>query len=69
VTPRTERKRIALPLDASHAPLTLARSAELARFNMGSTVILLLPAGAGEWLGTLAAGSVIRVGTALGHVS
>ena len=69
VTPRPERRRIDLPLDASRAPLTLARGAELGRFNMGSTVILLLPAGACEWLGSLAGGSAIRVGATLAHVS
>jgi phosphatidylserine decarboxylase len=69
VTPRAERRRIALPLDESRAPLTLARGAELGRFNMGSTVILLLPAGSGEWLSTLSAGSAIRVGMALAHLS
>jgi len=69
VTPRTPRQRIDLPLDASRAPLTLARGAELGRFNMGSTVILLLPPGAGEWLGTLRAGSAIRVGGALAYLS
>lgn len=68
VTPRTQRKRSELPLDASRAPLTLARGAELGRFNMGSTVILLLPPGRGEWLGTLSAGSTIRVGATLARL-
>jgi phosphatidylserine decarboxylase len=69
VTPRPARQRSDLPLDASRAPLSLARTAELGRFNMGSTVILLLPPGAGEWLATLAPGSAIRVGTTLARVS
>jgi phosphatidylserine decarboxylase len=69
VTPRTPRKRSDLPLDASRAPLMLARGAELGRFNMGSTVILLLPPDAGEWRGTLSAGSAVRVGTRLGRLT
>ena len=69
VTPRPARQRTDLPLDTSRAPLTLARAAELGRFNMGSTVILLLPPGTGEWLGTLGPGSAIRVGTTLAHLN
>jgi phosphatidylserine decarboxylase len=69
VTPRPGRQRTDLPLDASRAPLSLARTAELGRFNMGSTVILLLPPGTAEWLGTLGAGSAIRVGTRLALLS
>jgi phosphatidylserine decarboxylase len=63
VTPRTRR-----PCELNSAPgadLRLAKGAEVARFNMGSTVILLLPRGQGDWLGGFAAGSQIRVGQAL----
>jgi phosphatidylserine decarboxylase len=69
VTPRFARQRTDLPLDASRAPLSLARTAELGRFNMGSTVILLLPPRTCDWTGTLGPGSVIRVGTTLARVS
>ena len=69
VTPRAERKRTDLPLDASRAPLTLARGAEMGRFNMGSTVILLLPPRTAEWLGALGPGSAVRVGAALARLS
>jgi len=47
---------------------TLARGAELGRFNMGSTVILLLPAGAVEWRPDLVPGRAVRVGEALGRI-
>lgn len=47
VAPRRSGRVAALPVDPSAAPL--ARGAELGRFNMGSTVIVLLPAGAGRW--------------------
>jgi len=65
VTPRRPRRRAELRLDASAASLTLARTAEVGRFNMGSTVILLLPPGAAQWHATLAAGSTVRVGEAI----
>jgi phosphatidylserine decarboxylase len=69
VTPRSPRRRTELPLDASRASLTLARGAELGRFNMGSTVILLLPPGRCEWLPALAPGSAIRVGERLARLT
>jgi phosphatidylserine decarboxylase len=65
VTPRTPRTRAALPLDGSRSPLALPRGAELGRFNMGSTVILLLPPGSAGWLPGLAPGATVRVGQAL----
>jgi phosphatidylserine decarboxylase len=52
-----------LPQPASRR---LARGAELGRFNMGSTVVLLLPRGAATWTG-VAEGDVVRVGQSLGQ--
>ena len=69
VTPRRPRRRTELPLDASRASLTLARSAEVGRFNMGSTVILLLPPERAEWLPTLAAGDALRVGEPIARLA
>ncbi|HEY0768369.1 MAG TPA: archaetidylserine decarboxylase [Steroidobacteraceae bacterium] len=69
VTPRAVRRRADLPLDASRAALNLEKGAELGRFNMGSTVILLLPPGRSEWLHTLAPGSSVRVGQALARLT
>ncbi len=48
--------------------ITLERFAELGRFNMGSTVILLLPSGAAEFAPGLTADDAVRVGQTLGHV-
>jgi len=45
-----------------------ARGAELGRFNMGSTVILLLPAGSVDWDATRRPGSAVEVGMALGRL-
>jgi phosphatidylserine decarboxylase len=46
----------------------LARGAELGRFAMGSTVILLLPGDAVAWLPERGPGTRVRVGEALGLV-
>jgi len=48
-------------------PPILARGAELGRFNLGSTVILLFPRGAIAWQDGLAAGQAVRMGQALGR--
>jgi phosphatidylserine decarboxylase len=69
VTPRAVRGCADLPLDASRAGLNLEKGAELGRFNMGSTVILLLPPGGSEWLPGLAPGSSVRVGQALARLT
>lgn len=50
--------------------LELARGAEIGRFNMGSTVIVLTPPGAGlAWRPDLAAGTPLRMGERLGNIS
>jgi phosphatidylserine decarboxylase len=54
-----------LPLPPQ-AARQLARGAEVGRFNMGSTVVLLLPRAAATWAG-VAQGDVVRVGQSLGH--
>jgi phosphatidylserine decarboxylase len=68
VTPSRTRRRTELPLDASRAGLTLPRTAEVGRFNMGSTVILLVPPARVAWLPTLAPGSAVRVGQAIARL-
>jgi phosphatidylserine decarboxylase len=44
------------------------RGAELGRFNMGSTVLLLLPPGLARWDPSLQPGAAIAVGEALGSL-
>jgi phosphatidylserine decarboxylase len=68
VTPRSPRTCAALPLAADGVSLTLARGAEVGRFNMGSTVILLMPPARGEWRAALAPGSAVRVGETLARM-
>jgi phosphatidylserine decarboxylase len=68
VTPRAPRIRTDLPLDFTRSKLALEKGAEMGRFNMGSTVILLLPPGRAEWLSSLSCGSTIRVGQPLARL-
>jgi phosphatidylserine decarboxylase len=48
--------------------IALARFAELGRFNMGSTVIFLLPAASGGLDPTLASAAAVRVGQPIGRL-
>jgi phosphatidylserine decarboxylase len=50
-------------------PLPIARGAELGRFNLGSTVVLLFPAGVVDWLPGLEVGQSVRMGQALGQLT
>lgn len=69
VTPCSPRRAAELPVDTGRAPTRLERGAELGRFNMGSTVILLLPPGTAEWLPGLQPGSPVRVGQTLARLA
>jgi phosphatidylserine decarboxylase len=51
------------------ADLHQPRGAELGRFNMGSTVLLLLPPGLARWDAGLAPGAAVAVGQGLGSLS
>ena len=68
ITPRSPRTRLELPLDESRAPLRLEKGAEMGRFNMGSTVILVLPPDTIDWLPELHAKDGIRMGQTLARV-
>lgn len=46
--------------------IRLERGEEMGRFNLGSTVILLLPPGQAEWESGLAPGNAVRLGQRLG---
>jgi phosphatidylserine decarboxylase len=62
ITPAARRKVTALPPES----MVLERGAELGRFNMGSTVILLLQAGRAQWSAEVKAGMTVRLGQSLG---
>ena len=55
---RMEKRRLSPALD-------YAQGAEVGRFNMGSTVILVLSPGSPEWPAGLAAGATVRMGARL----
>ena len=52
--------------DYATGKVSLDRGAELGRFNMGSSVIILFEPGRIEWLSELTAGSTVLMGQALG---
>jgi phosphatidylserine decarboxylase len=66
VTPRKHREVTALPTTGVLSPVTLDKGAEMGRFNMGSTVILLFPPRAVEWRPSLSAGQTLRMGERIG---
>jgi phosphatidylserine decarboxylase len=55
-------------LEPTGADLWQPRGAELGRFNMGSTVLLLLPPGLARWDPLLARGAAVAVGQGLGSL-
>jgi phosphatidylserine decarboxylase len=68
VTPRRPRRPTRLPLEGLHQPLALSRGAELGRFNMGSTVILLFGKDRAALLQQIQAGRVVRMGERIGQL-
>jgi phosphatidylserine decarboxylase len=67
VTPRRPRQACALPLPPVNAR-SLARGAEVGRFNMGSTVILLFERDRVTLNARLDAGATMRMGQELGQI-
>ena len=62
ITPAARRAVTRLPATRT----TLEKGAELGRFNMGSTVILLFEPNRARWQSGVHAGSVVRLGQSLG---
>ena len=67
IRPRTQG--VVEQLDISRHPTAVQKGDLLGWFNMGSTVILLLPAGTCEWDEDLRAGETVRVGQAIGALT
>jgi len=63
ITPAAHRVMTRIPCPA----VTLDKGAELGRFNMGSTVILLFEPKRAQWHPLLRAGSVVQLGQAIGR--
>ncbi len=55
-------------LDLSNHPTEIAKGDLLGWFNMGSTVILLMPPGACEWDDDLEPGETLRMGEEIGEI-
>jgi phosphatidylserine decarboxylase len=68
ITPRSPRTRLDLPLDESRAALRLEKGAEMGRFNMGSTVILVLPPDMSDWLPDVRALDRVSMGQPLARL-
>jgi len=51
------------------APAAVRKGALLGWFNMGSTVIVLLPDGACDWIEGLTAGAAVRMGAPIGRLT
>jgi len=49
-------------------PIELAKGAELGRFKLGSTAIILLPKDVGQWEDQVLAGSALRMGQTIGRI-
>jgi phosphatidylserine decarboxylase len=64
ITPSPRREITRIPSPA----ITLAKGAELGRFNMGSTVILLFEPGRAHWQAQVRAGFETRLGLQLGTI-
>ena len=56
-------------LDLSTQASTVAKGDLLGWFNMGSTVIMLLPGNTCEWDADLQAGASVKVGEAIGQLA
>ena len=66
VTP--PRRQVALVERYGHTDIVLEQSCEMGRFNMGSTVILMLANPAVEWAPWLEPGSPVQMGRRIGEV-
>jgi phosphatidylserine decarboxylase len=68
VTPRSPRRALELPVDATRAALHLEKGDEMGRFNMGSTVILITPPDMIDWLSHKKARANVGVGQPLARL-
>jgi phosphatidylserine decarboxylase len=60
------RERLPRLKERERAVVRLERGAEMGRFNLGSTVVLLFPAGMVSWDPSRVPGSAVRIGQRLG---
>ena len=62
------RSREARSYEVPEGTQVFVRGAELGRFNMGSTVILLLPRGRCRWTANFVPGAAVRMGATVGEL-
>jgi len=67
IMPPADGLPISTRFDSTAAP-TLAKGEYMGHFNMGSTIVLLGPAGASAWGSDLCSGMTVRVGQSLARV-
>ncbi|RDH42496.1 archaetidylserine decarboxylase [Zooshikella ganghwensis] len=65
VTPPRRRLQRRSYTQEANQPIKLAKGAELGRFKLGSTAIVLLPEQAAQWLPELSAGCPVTMGEAI----
>lgn len=66
---RPRKSGVVETIDISSAPTLLKKGDLLGWFNMGSTVILLLPEGVATWHDELTPGQVLRMGESIGELA
>ena len=66
---RPRKSGVVETLGSTRLPVPLRRGDLLGWFNMGSTVIVLMPAGAVRWQEHLVSGRVVRMGEAIGSAA
>jgi phosphatidylserine decarboxylase len=69
ITPRRPRRPLELPVDGVKAALRARQGDEMGRFNMGSTVVLVLPPGTTNWLPECKSMDTVRMGQPLARIS
>ncbi len=69
VTPRRPRRPLELPVEGVKAALLARQGDEMGRFNMGSTVMLVLPPGTTNWLPERKSMDTVRMGQPLARIS
>lgn len=66
---RPRQRGVAEVINLPDGPVRLRKGELLGWFNMGSTVIVLMPQDAGSWSEKLRAGSTLRMGEPIGRLS
>jgi len=69
ITPRRPREPLELPVEGVKAALFTRQGDEMGRFNMGSTVVLVLPPGTTSWLPECKSMKTICMGEPLAKIA